>query len=155
MGWNTLSGPFSMRWAEIRTEEMPGAKQPCTVFVQWASKNQCPLLRDACTVLFFCWVGGALVYQVVKGRGLMLMLGMRRVAQHYTMLLNLVRAKNWMTSVAWSLCSQPADAKTTPFYFLGSTSIGIIMRLLGLWWQLRPGCFSICLNPQICWPFYR
>ena len=28
-----------------------------------------------------------------------------------------------------------ADAKTTQSYFLGSTSIGIIMQLSDLWWQ--------------------
>ena len=150
MGWNTWSGLFSMRWAEILTEEMPGAKQPCTVSVQWASKNQCPLLRDVCTVLFFCWVGGALVYQVVKGRGLMLMLGMRRVAQHCTMLLNLVRAKNWMTPVAWSLCSQPADAKTTLFFprFYIYWHYNVI---IGLMMTIKTGLFQHPPKPSNLW----
>ena len=34
-----------------------------------------------------------------------------------------------------------ADAKSTPSYFLGPTSIGIIMPMSGLWWQYRSKTF--------------
>ena len=38
------------------------------------------------------------------------------------------------------------NTKSTPSYFLGPTSIGIIMSLLDLWWQYR----SEIIKPSIC-----